>query len=75
MNNIKNKHYANSVMRRHYGRRWPKIKKYLKNLTVLKLKDRKKINEKDNAYIDYAMMKPGAIVELESGHILCRVES
>jgi hypothetical protein len=75
MNNIKNKHYANAVMRWHYGRRWPKIKKYLKNLTVLKLMDRKKINEKDNAYIDYVMMKPGAIVELESGHILRHVDS
>lgn len=62
-------------MRRHYGRHWPKIKKYLKNLTVLILKDRKKINEKDNDYIDYAMMKPGAIVELESGHILRHVDS
>lgn len=75
MNNIKNKHYANAVMRWHYGRRWHKIKKYLKNLTVLKLKDRKKINEKDNAYIDYVMMKPGAIVELDSDHILSKVES
>ena len=74
MNHIKNKHYANSVMRRHYGRRWSKIKKYLKNLTVIKLKDRKEINEKDNAYIDYFMMKPGAIVELESGHILKRID-
>ena len=42
---------------------------------VLKLKDRKKINEKDNAYIDYVMMKPGAIVELDSDHILSKVES
>jgi hypothetical protein len=74
MNHIKNKHYENSAMRRHYGRRWPIIKKYLKNLTVLKLNDRKKINEKDNAYIDYIMMKPGVIVELESGHTLKRID-
>jgi hypothetical protein len=74
MNHIKNKHYANSAMRRHYGRRWSKIKKYLKNLTVLKLNDRKKINEKDNAYIDYIMMKPGVIFELESGHTLKRID-
>lgn len=74
MNHIKNKHYANSAMRRLYGRRWPKIKKYLKNLTVLNLNDRKKINEKDNAYIDYIMMKPGVIVELESGHTLKRID-
>ena len=67
MNHIKNNHYTNSVMRRHYGRRWPKIKKFLKNLTVIKLNDRKKINEKDNAYIDYIMTKPVAIIELESG--------
>jgi hypothetical protein len=41
---------------------------------VLKLKDRKEINEKDNAYIDYIMMKPGVIVELESGHTLKRID-
>lgn len=64
MNRIKYNHIINSQMRNIYGRRWKKIKKFLKNLTVIKISDQIKIGEENTAYLLYKMTKPGTIVEL-----------
>lgn len=56
----------NSKMRSIYGRKWPKIKKLLKNMTVVRLKDFNDI--KDRRFLEFPMTH-SAIVELAPGEI------
>lgn len=56
----------NSKMRSIYGRKWPKMKKLLKNMTVVRLKDFNDI--KDRRFLEFPMTH-SAIVELAPGKI------
>lgn len=56
----------NSKMRSIYGRKWPKMKKRLKNMTVIRLKDFNDI--KDRRFLEFPMTH-SAIVELAPGEI------
>lgn len=56
----------NSKMRSIYGRKWPKMKKLLKNMTVVRLKDFKDIE--DRRFLEFPLTH-SSIVELEPGEI------
>lgn len=56
----------NSKMRSIYGRKWPKMKKLLKNMTVVRLKDFKNIE--DRRFLEFPLTH-SSIVELEPGEI------
>lgn len=43
----------NSKMRSIYGRKWPKMKKILKNMTVVRLKDFP--NVEDRCFLEYPL--------------------
>lgn len=63
---IKKNKLFNSKMRSIYGRKWPKMKKLLKNMTVVRLKDFKDIE--DRRFLEFPLTH-SSIVELESGEI------
>ena len=60
-NKSKKNKILNSKMRSIYGRKWPKMKKILKNMTVVKLKDFGEI--KDRRFLEFSLENSG-IVEL-----------
>lgn len=49
-----------------YGRKWPKMKKLLKDMTVVRLKDFKDIE--DRRFLEFPLTH-SSIVELEPGEI------
>jgi hypothetical protein len=61
----RNKLFNNS-MHQLYGRKWPQIKKILKNTTVVRLKDFKDIE--DRRFLEFPLTH-SSIVELEPGEI------
>ena len=63
---IKKNKLFNSKMHSLYGRKWPKMKKLLKNMTVVRLKDFKGIE--DRRFIEFSLTH-SSIVELEPGEI------
>jgi hypothetical protein len=56
----------NSKMRSIYGRKWPKMKKILKNMTIIRLNDFKDID--DRRFLEFSLSK-SAIVELAPSEI------
>ena len=56
----------NSKMRSIYGKKWSKMKKILKNMTVVRLKDFKDIE--DRRFLEFPLTH-SSIVELEPGEI------
>lgn len=63
---IKKNKLFNSKMRSIYGRKWSKMKKCLKNMTVVRLKDFKDIE--DRRFLEFPLTH-SSIVELEPGEI------
>lgn len=59
-NKAKKNKILNSKMRSIYGRKWPKMKKILKNMTVVRLKDFP--NDEDLRFLEYPLTH-SAIVE------------
>jgi len=65
-NKAKHNKAFNSKMRSIYGRKWPKMKKILKNMTVVRPKDFKDIE--DRSFLEFSLTH-SSIVELEPGEI------